>query len=101
MMGWWGNKAYARNGITRLGNNLVHLETRQLSAFTRLCTLCHLNLYLFGIYQVFGRNSKASRCYLLGLAGKTNSVHLRVIAGVVLATLTSVASCAKFVHSQS
>ncbi len=56
----WRNKTDARNGITCLGNNLVHLKTWQLSAFARLCTLSHLDLNLLGIDKVLCRHAKAT-----------------------------------------
>ena len=58
---WWGrDEADARNGVTRLGDNLVHLEARQLSTFTGLGSLCHLNLYFFCIHEVFSRHAETS-----------------------------------------
>ena len=58
---WWGrDEADARNGVTRLGDNLVHLEARQLSTFTRLGSLCHLDLYLFCVHQIFSRHTETS-----------------------------------------
>ena len=70
MVGWRGNERDARNGVAGFGNHLVYLESRQLSSFSRLGALGHLYLDLFGMDQVFGGNSEASRCYLLGLAAK-------------------------------
>ena len=55
---WRRDEADARNGVTRLGYNLVHLEAGQLSAFARLCTLRHLNLNLLSIHKVFCRHAK-------------------------------------------
>ena len=70
MVGWRGNERDARNGVAGFGNHLIYLESRQLSSFSRLGALGHLYLDLFGMDQVFGGNSEASRCYLLGLAAK-------------------------------
>ena len=67
MMRWRRDERDARNGITRLGDNLVDLETRQLAALTRLGALRHLDLYLFGIHQVFCRHAKTTGCNLFGL----------------------------------
>ena len=39
--------------VTGLGDDVVDLEARQLTTLTRLGTLCHLNLYLLGIDEVF------------------------------------------------
>ena len=93
-MVWWRrNQRDAGNSVTRLGNNLVHFKARQLSALTRLCTLSHLYLYLLGIYQVFGRHAKSSRCYLLRLARQRDTVHLSMVTSIVLTTLTGITPC--------
>ena len=60
VMRWRRDERDARNGVTRLGNDLVDLEARQLSALARLSTLCHLDLYLLGIHQVFGSDAKTT-----------------------------------------
>ena len=98
---WRGrNKRDSGDGITRLGNDLVHLEAGQLSAFTRLCALRHLYLQLFGVDKIFGCNAETTRSNLLCLAAKRHAVHRCVVAGVVLATLTRIAACSETVHRQ-
>ena len=67
MMRRWRDERYTGDGISRFSDDLVNLKARQLSALTRLCTLGHLNLYLFGIHEVFGSDTKTTRCDLLGL----------------------------------
>ena len=101
MMRWGRDERDAGDGIARLGDNIVHLEAGQLTAFAWLGTLCHLDLNLLGIHQIFSRHAEAARCNLLGLAGERYAVHLGVIAGVVLAALARVRACAEFVHGQS
>ena len=96
----WRNKRDSGDGITRLGNDLVHLEAGQLSAFTRFCTLRHLDLQLLCIDQIFRRNAETSRSNLLGLAAERHAVHLRVVTDIVFAALTRIASCSKTVHCQ-
>ena len=99
-MGWGRDERDAWDGITRLGDDIVDFESRQLTALTRLRTLCHLNLYLFGVHQILSRHAKATAGNLLGLAGKADTVHFRVITNIVLTALTSVRACAELVHSQ-
>ena len=70
VVGWRRNQRDARNGVAGFGNHLIYLESRQLSSFSRLGALGHLYLDLFGMDQVFGGDSEASRCYLLGLGCK-------------------------------
>ncbi len=57
---WRRNQRDAGDGVTRACNHLIDLESWQLAAFSRLRSLCHLYLYLFGVDQVFGGNAKAS-----------------------------------------
>ena len=95
------NERDSGNGVTRLGNHLVHLEARQLSAFTRLGTLRHLNLYLLGVDQIFCSYAEASRSHLLGLARKRNAVHSLVETLAQLAAFTCVCACAELVHGKS
>ena len=98
---WWGrDEADARNGVACLGNDFVHLEPWQLTAFARLGTLCHLDLYLFCIHQIFSRHAETSRCNLLRLAAQAHTLHVCMVAGIILTTFTRVASCAELVHRQ-
>ena len=60
MMRWRRDKRDAGDGIARLSDDVVHLEAGQLSALTRLRTLCHLYLYLFGINEILSRHAKTS-----------------------------------------
>ena len=84
-----------------LGYHLVHLEARQLSAFARLGTLCHLDLNLFSVYQIFGGYAEASRCHLLGLARQRDAVYGVVESFRILATLTGIAAAAYLVHGKA
>ena len=54
--------------MARLGYDFVHLEAGQLSALAGLGALCHLDLQLLGIDQIFRGHTEAARGYLLGLA---------------------------------
>ena len=64
MVGRRGDQRDARNGMTRLCNDVVHLVPRQLPAFSRLGSLGHLDLYFICIYQVFRCYAETSRCHL-------------------------------------
>ena len=86
--------------MARAGNDLVHLEAWQLSAFARLGTLGHLDLYLLGVHQILCRYAETSRSYLLRLAGEADTVHRVVEACVVFTTFARVAARAQFVHGQ-
>jgi hypothetical protein len=86
--------------VAGTGNHLVDLESGQLSALTGLGTLCHLDLYLFGIDQVVGGDTEAARGHLLGLAVERDAVYRAIETVVALATLTGVGACAELVHGQ-
>ena len=60
VMRWRRYERDAGDGVTRLGDNIVYLEARQLSALTRLSTLSYLYLYLLRIHQVFSCHAKTS-----------------------------------------
>ena len=101
VVGWRRDERDAGNAMARTGNHFVHLEARQLSALAGLGALSHLDLYLFGVYQVFGGHAETSRCHLLGLAGERDAVDGGVEALVVFASLTGVAAGSQFVHGQA
>ena len=58
----------AGDGVACLGDDVVHLEAGQLAALARLGALGHLDLYLFGVHQIFCRHTEAAAGDLLGLA---------------------------------
>ena len=93
-MRWRRDERDTRDGMTGLGNDLVHLETRKLSAFARLGSLSHLDLYFFGIDQIFGGDTETSRSHLFGLAVERDAVVGFMEAVAVFATLAGVASSA-------
>ena len=101
MMRWRRDESDARNSVTSLGNDFIDLESRQLSALTRLSTLSYFDLKFLGIDKVFRCDAEASGCYLLGLTAEAYAIHRGMIALIVLAAFTGVASCAEFVHGKS
>ena len=94
------NEADTGNSVASLGNNLVHLETGQLTALAGLRSLCHLDLYLLGVHQILSSDTEASAGNLLCLARKRHTVHLGMIAHVVLTALTGIAAGAQTVHCE-
>ena len=64
----WRNQRDTRYGMPCLGNHLIYLEAWQLSAFTRLGSLCHLDLYLFCVHKIFCGHTETTTGHLLGLA---------------------------------
>ena len=83
--------------MTGAGNDLVHLVTRQLASFSRLCALGDLYLYLAGVHQVLGCHTEAPGRHLLDLAVQGYAVLGAVEAGVVFSALARVAAAPKLV----
>ena len=100
MVGRRRDERDARNGVARLGDDVVHLVARQLSPLARLGTLRHLDLYFLGIGQVLRRHAEASRGNLLRLAAKRDALELLVEAFAVLAPFARVAARSQLVHGQ-
>ena len=92
------NQPHARGRMPHPGNVLVHLMARQLSAFTRLRALRHLDLDVVGIDQVFRRHAKPARGHLLN--GRTFTVAVRQLHVAIgfLAALAGVRPAADAVH---
>ena len=59
------NQRHPRRRVPQLGDHLVHLVTRQLSALAGLGALRHLDLQLVGVHQVIRGHAKARRSHLL------------------------------------
>src|SRR5215475_13155771 len=65
---WWRrDKRHAGLSMAKPRNQTAHFMARELSAFTGLGTLRHLDLDLLGMRQVLGRDAKAARGNLLDL----------------------------------
>ncbi len=94
------NERDARNGVAGLGDDVVHLEARQLAALARLCTLGHLDLDLFGVDEVFGSHTETAGSDLLRLARQADAVHLGMVAGIVFTALARIAARTELVHGQ-
>ena len=77
-MGRGRNQRNSRNGMTCLGNHIVHLESRKLSPFTRFRTLRYLNLNLIRIHQIFRRHTKTPRSHLLDGTSQGTAIRQRL-----------------------
>ena len=74
------NQSHAGNGVTHLGDVLRHLVPGQLTAFTGLGPLRHLDLNLVGADQVLLRHAETAGGDLLDAASETVALfkrHLR------------------------
>ena len=87
-----------RDGVTHLGDDLVHLVTGKLTALSGLCALGYLDLYLVCINQIFRRHTEAARSHLLDGAARGCAVGQRFVAVRILAALSGVAACVEGVH---
>ena len=101
VMGRRRDEADAWDAVAGLGNHLVHLEARQLSALAGLRALRHLDLYLLGVHQILRRHAEATTGHLFRLARQRDAVLRGVEPLRVLAALARIASCAQFVHRET
>ena len=95
VVGGGRDEADALGGAARVGNQLGHLITRELSALARFGALRHLDLYLVRIGQVLGGDAKAAGGHLLD--GRAPAVGE---AARVLAPLARVGLAAERVHRE-
>ena len=68
VVGWGRDERDTGDAVACLGYHLVHLESRKLSALSGLGTLCHFDLYFFGIDEIFRSHAEAPAGHLLRLA---------------------------------
>ena len=87
--------------MTSLGNHFVNLETGELTALARLCTLSNLNLDFVGIHEILGSDTEAARSHLLDSTTSRLPVGARLEALSIFATLTGVALGTNAVHGNS
>ena len=94
------NQRNARNRMTCLGNDFIHLESRKLSTFTWFSSLCHLNLDFFGIHQVFSGYPETSGSYLLGLTAQGNTIVGLMETVGILSSFTCITAGVQLIHGQ-
>ena len=78
MMGRARNQRNPRNGMTCFRNHIIYLKSRKLSPFTRFRTLCHFNLNLIRIHQIFRRHTKTPRSHLLDGTSQGTAIRQRL-----------------------
>ena len=95
------NQRNIRNRVTDTRHELVHLVSRQLATFTRLCTLRHLDLQILCMAEIVNRYAKAARSNLTDCRATDIAVCRRSIAVWVFTTFTAVAHGSDAVHGNS
>ena len=65
MMWRWRDQTDSRCRMTGLGNPWIYLSSRQMSAFSWFCSLCHLDLDFLCTYQISGSYTESSGSDLL------------------------------------
>ena len=84
--------------MSGLGDPRIYLSARQMSTFTRLRTLCHLNLNLFRTCQIFGCNTESTGSNLFNRRTTIHAVLASTHTFQALATLTGIGLAAETVH---
>ena len=92
------NQAHSRNRIAHTSDDVVHLATRQLPAFSRLGALRDLDLQIIRVHQVIGRNAKTGRGHLLDRAPAQIAIRVRLEATLILSAFAGVGLPADAVH---
>ena len=92
------DETYTRCRVTGLCDPRIDLTGRELSAFTRLCTLRHLDLDLFCMYEVIGSNTETSGSDLLDRTHLRIAVRHSLISFRILTAFTGVGLTAQTVH---
>ena len=87
--------------MSGLCNDFINFESRQLSTFTRFRTLRHLDLDFLRIDEIFGSDSKSSRCHLLGFAVEADAIKSGMETLCILPTFSCVASRTELVHGKT
>ena len=95
------NERNIRDGVTHTGHKFVHLAGRELTAFTGLCALSHLNLQILGMTEIVDRDTETARCNLADGGTANFTVRPRSIAIRVFTTFTAVAHGSHAVHGDS
>ena len=89
----WRNQGDTRHRVTQARDQVIHLTTRQLAAFTRLGTLGHLNLHNIGTTQVLSSHAETTGSHLFDLGTLVGAM-----TGRVFAALTGVGTTTQRVH---
>ena len=90
-----------RGGVTGAGNGTRDLVARQLTTFTRLSTLSHLDLQLIGIGEVVGGTPNRPEAICLMAERMVSPFSMRQAALGIFTTFTSVGLAAESVHGNS
>ena len=97
-MGRRGDQGNAGYGVSGFCYYPVDLMAGQLASFSGFCTLGYLDLYLIGIYKVFGSYSETSACNLFNGAPGTLAIITGFKSFGVFSSLACIASAAYPVH---
>ena len=96
-----GNQAHTRCRVSCLCDPRVYFSCRQMAAFTRFCSLCHLNLDFLCTNQIAAGNTKSTGCYLLDCRASILSTSCRIQTFITLTTLTGIRFTMQVIHGDS
>ena len=92
------DQSHARRRMAHPGDVLVHLGAGQLPAFAGLGPLCHLDLDIVGIDQIFRRHAEASRRHLYDGRAYRIAIGERLEAVGFLPALAGIGARADAIH---
>ena len=95
------NERHIRDRVTHASHKFIHLTSRELTTFTWLCTLSHLDLQILSVTEIVDRHTETTRSDLANSRATDFTVRSRSIAIRVFTTFTAVAHGTHAVHGDS
>mmetsp|Transcript_15954 Transcript_15954/g.39104 ORF Transcript_15954/g.39104 Transcript_15954/m.39104 type:complete len:753 (+) Transcript_15954:902-3160(+) len=89
----WGNQTDTGGSVTVASNVLGDLESWKFSSFSRLGSLCHLDLNLVTVCKIFRSDTKTTRGHLLDAGSTVVGESLGVFT-----TFSSVGTSSELIH---
>src|SRR5260221_7734239 len=91
-------QSHAWRALSEPGNQLADLMSRQLSTFSWLCPLRHLDLNFFGRSQVGSRHAEASSSNLFDRAIRPIAVRPSVYSLRIFASFAGIGFSTNLIH---
>ena len=98
MMRWRRDQGHTRCRMSRLRDPWIYFFARKMSTFARFCSLRHLDLNLFGTYEISGSYTKTSGSYLFDRGAAVYAIFADGKSFQTLSTFTTIGFSMEMVH---